>query len=434
MIYFTASYLYPNLFLTYLLLKILAINLFNIFNMIFTSAFYLDYILLYRLNLFFSPGINCLFTPLMNAMNIKYFLIFLFISLQTITSNLLANTYYVDNGASNANDDNAGTAIQPWKTIQNAANIAVAGDKIYVKKGIYHEAVTMKNSGKAGSEILFKNYNSDSVIVDAKQSVDYTIYWGKSNNYIIWDGIDVTGGGRGGLHVRGDYNIIQNIKAHDNNNMVDGEIMINSGEHNIVRNNEVYNGQNGIMIQDANHTTIEHNYVHDCPGHTGIDFLPITTRYEQLLWSDNNVRFNIIARCNRGIYSRYQQYNEYVNNLIYDNTISGIVFTIHPDGYPPPLYEGHTKVYNNTIVGNKTQGIDIVQTQYVTIKNNIIANNTKEGIRSDNNSNTGLDIDYNVYYDNGGGTYKGITSSNIGSHEKSGNPQFSDLSKYDFSI
>lgn len=54
----------------------------------------------------------------------------------------------------------------PWATIQHAVDIAVAGDVIYLRGGIYNEAVRMVRSGTAGHPITLTNYNGEVAIID----------------------------------------------------------------------------------------------------------------------------------------------------------------------------------------------------------------------------------------------------------------------------
>jgi parallel beta-helix repeat protein len=53
-------------------------------------------------------------------------------------------------------DKNPGTAQSPWRTIQKAANTAVAGDTVLVHPGIYAERVVIQNSGTSGNPITFE--------------------------------------------------------------------------------------------------------------------------------------------------------------------------------------------------------------------------------------------------------------------------------------
>jgi Pel9A-like, right handed beta helix region/Periplasmic copper-binding protein (NosD) len=64
-----------------------------------------------------------------------------------------ATTYYV---ATSGADANAGTEEKPFRTIQKAADAAVAGDTVFVRAGIYNESVYIKNSGAPGNPIVLE--------------------------------------------------------------------------------------------------------------------------------------------------------------------------------------------------------------------------------------------------------------------------------------
>ena len=72
-------------------------------------------------------------------------------------------SFYV---STNGNDTAVGTSASPWKTIQHAANTAIAGDTVYVEAGTYNESINLPNSGSptAGS-IIFRNYPGQAAIV-----------------------------------------------------------------------------------------------------------------------------------------------------------------------------------------------------------------------------------------------------------------------------
>ncbi len=62
--------------------------------------------------------------------------------------------YHVDGTAPKGGD---GSAKAPFATIQQAADLAQAGDTVFIKPGTYTETVKPKNSGKEGSPITFRN-------------------------------------------------------------------------------------------------------------------------------------------------------------------------------------------------------------------------------------------------------------------------------------
>ncbi|CAN7722526.1 Ig-like domain-containing protein [Paenibacillus sp. LjRoot56] len=69
-----------------------------------------------------------------------------------------ATSYYVD--GTNGSDTNVGSVAAPFKTIQKAASVAIAGDEVQVKAGVYRETVT-----PASNNVTFKNFGSDKVII-----------------------------------------------------------------------------------------------------------------------------------------------------------------------------------------------------------------------------------------------------------------------------
>jgi hypothetical protein len=69
----------------------------------------------------------------------------------------------------------------PFKTIQFAANKAQAGDTVDVRGGVYHETVTVPNSGQSGKPIVFQPYNNESVTIDG---ADPITGWVKSSGSI----------------------------------------------------------------------------------------------------------------------------------------------------------------------------------------------------------------------------------------------------------
>jgi hypothetical protein len=61
----------------------------------------------------------------------------------------------VDQAAPGAADSNPGTAAQPFKSVQHAADTAKPGDTIYVMEGKYDERVSVKSGGAEGAQIAF---------------------------------------------------------------------------------------------------------------------------------------------------------------------------------------------------------------------------------------------------------------------------------------
>ena len=105
----------------------------------------------------------------------------------------LMSTYFV---STSGTDVAAGTLAQPFRTIQEAANVAYAGDVVSIEGGTYHETVKPPHSG-----VTFTNYNNQTVTLSGADAVsgftDYSgsIYkanlssrLGEGNNQVFVDG------------------------------------------------------------------------------------------------------------------------------------------------------------------------------------------------------------------------------------------------------
>ena len=81
--------------------------------------------------------------------------------------------YYV---ATSGSDTNPGTFLEPFATTQKAADVMSAGDTCYIRKGMYHEHVTMNGkNGTAADPITFMNYREEKVVLDG--TIPITANW-----------------------------------------------------------------------------------------------------------------------------------------------------------------------------------------------------------------------------------------------------------------
>jgi len=216
--------------------------------------------------------------------------------------------YYV---AKTGNNSNSGTLLSPFLTIQKAANVAVAGDSIFIRSGVYQEQVYFTTSGSSTSPINVVAYHGESPIIDGGNTLPSTDYsamiliWG---NYLNISGLEVKNINVNGVHqsgtgiiiighhctvshinvhecwstgilALGDYSIVEyctvynlclenfkNPGAQGNGagisscrNTVDGHT-----DYSILRHNTVHDvwGE-GISTFEATHTTIEDNTIYD---------------------------------------------------------------------------------------------------------------------------------------------------------------------------
>jgi len=108
----------------------------------------------------------------------------------------LLATWYVDSGTgvsgvTGIDAANAGTTLQtPFRSINYAAQRAVAGDTVFVRAGEYREEVRPLNNGTAGALIVYMPYNSETVSIrgTSKLSTSWTQVPGSPTYYTSWPG------------------------------------------------------------------------------------------------------------------------------------------------------------------------------------------------------------------------------------------------------
>ena len=86
--------------------------------------------------------------------------------------------YYV--GGTGASDTNPGTASLPFATIQKASTIAVAGDIVNIRAGIYRETIVPTNSGTSGNPITYQPDGNVVVTISGLNTADggWTVHSG----------------------------------------------------------------------------------------------------------------------------------------------------------------------------------------------------------------------------------------------------------------
>lgn len=81
---------------------------------------------------------------------------------------LAGDVWWVDDdGAVNG----SGTQADPFRTIQEAANVAEASDIVQIREGVYREQVTPVNSGTADEPIIYQAFNGEEVTISGAETL-----------------------------------------------------------------------------------------------------------------------------------------------------------------------------------------------------------------------------------------------------------------------
>lgn len=354
--------------------------------------------------------------------------------------------YYVARTGSNTNP---GTKSKPWASINHAVHLLHPGDTLYIRAGVYAEAlIDAIPGGKSWSQpVTVTTYPGEKVTLRPRAGVDSVLYFAATREqYIIVKGLVLDGSnvkhdvvkitwgaqrgaasyirlvddeienahkGQGILITNDpatghnvDYNEILRCKIHDNGaNPLDHGIYINSS-HNLVDGNDIYhNSGHGIQIyrndKGYNESFCSYNIVRNNRVHDN-DTATMST-------------LAIVVANGKG--------NLLYNNLVYGNA-GGIQI-----GYGA----NKTRVFNNTVYNNKgaSWGAGILVQPSATetvVKNNICCGNGAGGRGDYSEKSHGVLrtlSDYNITGD----------ATGYGPHSlRNTNPQFVDAMNGDFHL
>jgi hypothetical protein len=313
--------------------------------------------------------------------------------------------------APTGNDAGPGTCERPWKTIQHAADLAAPGDTVYVRKGVYHELVTIPNSGtQAGGYITFESFPGETAILDGSTLTPPSNTWSAffyvvNQSYIIIKGFEIRnyiaalpGQEPAGILIDGygsDIQILNNqihriqvLRAANGSSCdpsscnghgiaIYGQSPAHSWNHILVSDNEVYDLKTGwseSVTLDGNvrNWSVVNNAIHnndnigiDAAGFYGFDPDPRTD---------------------------YARYGEIRGNRVYDIDTTGNPAYLNPDGTYSRFAAGiyvdggaHIVVEENNSHSNDL-GIEVASentghnSDHVKVRNNLIYRSVNVGI------------------------------------------------------
>ena len=252
-----------------------------------------------------------------------------------------------------ANRDGSGSDGVAYRAIQTALNNAAAADSIYIRAGIYREALEIMQNGEANKYFLLRNYPGEPVTLDGNKNLPVAdrgliFLSGKSKIKII--GLAVTNSKCYG---------IQAINCNDL----------------IVQNCEVaYANHGGVVCEDGAQITIAGCRVH----HNNA--LGLSAWHEAVTLSGVNTfevtNCEIYANKEEGVDAKYGATNGFIHhNQIYDNNGPNIYIDA----------ANHIEIYSNRVHGaSRTKagimlGVENHESRYDThdikIYNNLIYDN-----------------------------------------------------------
>lgn len=268
-------------------------------------------------------------------------------------------TFYV---APNGRDSAPGTRARPWRTVQKALRTLRPGQRALVRRGTYAQDHVVERAGTASAPITIAAYPGERPILRAGSS--------SGDTYPI----RITSGA---AYVRVRGFVIERARGTSSTN-----VYFEGRAHHVeLSRNEIrFSQDQGIFVEaSARNIHIIGNRIHD------------------------NGRGHVSGQ--------HQSHGIYIEGR--DHLVANNVVHDHPHGFGIQIYPGNrgTVVVSNTIVGAGHSGIVVGGDDGVgniTIRNNVIAFNSRYGVQMDSDCPTGpVSIDRNVIHGNRSGSVQG---------------------------
>jgi len=314
----------------------------------------------------------------------------------------VGSTYYVSTAG---DDDGSGSSEDPWQTLQHAADIVSAGDKVIIRSGTYSGFRAM-SSGASGAVITFRAEDGASVILDSPGPDNWHGSTVNIEGESWWalEGLEITGAPtNAGVDIRlAEHVTVRNCFCHDNHKWGIFTAFVDyfTAESNECSTSEL---EHGIYHSNSgDYAVIRYNTCHHNYG-CGIQINADPSMGGDGISSFNQVTHNIAYENGAGggaaINLASVRDSLIANNLIYNNSAGGIA--AWDDGQGHQWGSKDNRYYNNTVhmpsegrwainLGNGSTGCDI--------KNNILIHEStsRGGLEIDSSSMTGLESDTNI--------------------------------------
>lgn len=321
------------------------------------------------------------------------------------------------------NDANPGTASAPFRTITKASSIALPGDVVSVRGGVYSEAVSIRAKGTASARITFRSYPGERAILDGTGLGASTIVVNLSaTEYVDFTGFEVRNAPFIAVNVRNTrFTRVANNEIHHswrNAIYVGADTLMGSTdtvvENNVAHDNVLENqghsmsgGWAGtIVVSKTNRATVRGNRVYRNDGEALIALL-----------SDNvsitgNEAFDNFSQ---GVFLDNAQYTTVERNFIYStgNTryfrdgFPGQGIAVANESYSATNPSSDNRILNNIVTGTRWGFYYGNFENGGGLKNTIIANNTfyrtaQEIIRITQDAHANSVVENNIFFQSGG--------------------------------
>jgi hypothetical protein len=271
-------------------------------------------------------------------------------------------------GGTNAADNNAGTAVAPFASIQKAADVSKAGDTITVRAGTYNvgTGLALTRSGTMAAPIVFRAEPGARPIITTNAKVTYNLV-GINGDWTEFRGFEITGSDKvcvsifRASQIKFIGNVIHNCQ--DAGLWLGSDVVDETVAHHIrIEGNEIYD-------------TVRLNKPRTNQG--GWPASVIAQRATDIQFIGNNVHENwgegiicaVVLRC------------EMIGNVVHDNFSVNLYF----DNARASLAEGNFAYSKNLEphfrLGSPANGIQLANEDYgvttrtlmdITIRNNIV--------------------------------------------------------------
>jgi cytochrome c peroxidase len=248
--------------------------------------------------------------------------------------------------------------VQPGDSIQAAVDKSKPGDTIEIMAGTYHEAVQVKTHNITVRGV--PDASGQLPLLDGENKLDNGFK--VTGSFFTIEKLDIRNYTENGVIAQGTYGPIFRDLVVDNtgryavfpiastnvliegvtaSGIADSALYVGQSKDIIVRNSEAFKSVTGIEIENSDNALVENNYVHD---NTGGILVFVSPHLNSKEGHDNIVRNNKIE-----------------NNNLPNFASGGLVQKVPPGLGMLILVSDNTEVSGNTISGNNSAGIAIVE-------------------------------------------------------------------------